>query len=333
MGGFQVKNLFIHVGKKRIRYWTRDAAGKYVNLGFSREAAETALRKMQEPRAPATIADMCREFLADPDTARKLSPRTLKSYAYNLNHYVLPVFGAMRPQDFRPMHKAQYLKVGRDKDRPVQANKDMTALQSAFNWGMTAGLVESNPCRGVPRNTEVPRSRSVQPAEANALFELARTRGHSVYMAALIAATVALTGRRRAEILRLPLSAATEAGIACRDAKTLDRDYLIEWSPMLQQVVAEARAIPRRVTRIGERYLFPNHDGQPYSDSGFCTNWQRLMKAYVSAGGMRFHAHDLRSLYVTKTLAAGRDPETHANKATMERVYNRRKAIKVRPIA
>jgi integrase len=315
-------------GKRRSLFWARLPNGRYESLGHDRGSAEARLRSLLSTQpAPKTIADMCHGFLADPGD---LTSKTVGNYRDSLERRVLPVFGALLPSDFRPMHKAQYLKTSREKGRPVLGNKDMTALASAFNWGMANGICESNPCRGVRRNTERPRRRAVQPAEFNALSALAKSRGHSIYMAALIAATVALTGRRRAEVLRLPLSAATDAGIVCRDVKNQARQYVIEWSDMLRQVVAEARAIPRRT---GSLFLFPNHDGQPYVDSGFCTNWQRLMRAYVAAGGERFTAHDLRSLYVTEKLRRGEDPETHQNKATMERVYNRRTAIRVKPIA
>jgi hypothetical protein len=46
-----------------------------------------------------------------------------------------------------------------------------------------------------------------------------------------------------------------------------------------------------------------------------------------------FRAHDLRALYVSEMLEQGRAPNTHQNEETMRRVYDRRRLIKVTPLA
>ena len=62
----------------------------------------------------------------------------------------------------------------------------------------------------------------------------------------------------------------TEDGIRCRSAKNKPgqpvREYLIEWSALLRQLVAETRTVKRRVSSL---FLFANLEGQPYTDSGF----------------------------------------------------------------
>ncbi len=152
----------------------------------------------------------------------------------------------------------------------------------------------------------------------------------------LIGALTALSGRRRAEILTLPLAAMSTEGIRCRSAKLRPgdpvREYLIEWSPLLQQLVEETKLVKRTV---GSLFLFPNSDGQPYTDPGFKCLWNRLMYSYAPDGPKSdkwFHAHDLRAMYVSLTLARGGNPETHQNEETMRRVYDRRGESKVTPI-
>lgn len=243
----------------------------------------------------------------------------------------------MRPNDFKPTHGAQYLAQRRKLGRGVRANREMAALASAFNWGMANGMAESNPCRGIRRNKEKPRQRAVSVAELNAFLAHAKEKGGSAYLVALIGCTVALSGRRRAEILGLPKSALTEEGFRVKDAKTkageAERFYLVEWSTTLRQVVSEVAAIARRVSSI---YLFATLDGQAYTDRGFKCLWNRLMHSYAPGGAESakwFRAHDLRALYVSEMLEQGRDPNTHANEETMRRVYDRRKTIKVSPLA
>ena len=60
------------------------------------------------------------------------------------------------------------------------------------------------------------------------------------------------------------------------------------------------------------------------------------MRAYAPEGKISarwFRAHDLRALYVPEVLEQKRDPNTHKNPQTMRTVYDRRKTIKVTPLA
>ncbi len=92
--------------------------------------------------------------------------------------------------------------------------------------------------------------------------------------------------------------AVTPEGIRCESAKNRAgqpaQEYLIEWSSLIEQLFREIKTIPRRV---GSVFLFPNNEGQPYSDSGFKCLWNRLMHDYQKGGGTWFHAHDLRAMY------------------------------------
>lgn len=280
------------------------------------------------------IATLCKLFLAeqrrmilehDPSA---LAPRTLDDYGYALNGRVVAAFGVMRVTAFKPTHAAQYLFQCRKEGRGVRGNREMAALASAFNHGMALGEVPSNPCRGVRRNKERPRTRDVSIAELNALLALAQARGGAAHMVALIAVMVALTGRRRAEVRELTVEQITEDGVAVADAKNKNRRYLVRWSPLLRQVVEESAKVRQR-----GHYVFPTRTGAPYTDSGFKTEWNKLIKAYALLHGDRFRAHDLRALYVSGMLDRNEDPHTHANTATMRKVYDRRRVIEVTPLA
>jgi integrase len=266
-----------------------------------------------------------------------LSARTLKDYKYHF-HVLNKVFGAMAPADFDSAHKMDYLSRARLEKRSVSANREMSALGSAFKFGMEKRLVRNNPCHGVSKNPERPRTRKVELTEFNAFLAHAKAKGGSAYMVALIGSMVALTGRRRGELLALPRTAVTDLGIAVRDNKTKpnedERFYLIEWSPTLRQVMTEIAGIKRRHDRT-QSFLFPTNDGRPYTDSGFTGLWRRLMVDYAGdkSSPKWFHAHDLRALYVSEMLEQKRAPNTHRNAQTMESVYNRRKVIKVAPLA
>lgn len=331
--------LYVKRGKRVDTYWTL-LGGKYHGLGNNRADAERQLRDLIEGRpVSGSIADLADRFIKHMNREREkgvktaLAQRTIDDYTEALNDRLLPVFGKMRPADFLPTHASQYLSKMAEKGRAVRANREIAALGSMFAYGMQLGVVNANPCHGVKRNTEIPRDRSVTIAEMNALIATAKARGTGSYMVALIAAMVAITGRRRAEILRLTLASITTDGLVGEEAKAKRgrkaRSFLVQWSPTLREVVDEARTLERPTTSI---YLFASRTGGPYSDAGFKAIWNRIMADYVEAGGEHFTAHDLRALFVSKKLERDEDPATHANPATTRRVYDRRRVVKVRAL-
>lgn len=323
-------------GKRTTTYYAL-IKGKRINLGHDRRAADVKLQELIAGAPTAgTIADMCYQFIAYQRAALaagapELAETTIDEYENSLVKKVLPVFGAMAPGSFEPTHSAQYLFAQRAKGRAVRANREMAALGSAFNFGMSQGMVKSNPCHGVKRNKETPRSRRPETAEVNALTQVAKAKGESAYMIILIGLMVAITGRRRAEVMRLTPFALRDDGIHVVDCKTKvgqpERTYLVSWSPLLRQLVAEAINLNR-----GKDYVFANQEGQPYTDSGFKTMWNRVMHDYAKAGGKWFTTHDLRAYYVTEKGEKGENPETHKNPATTKRVYDRARVIKVKPL-
>lgn len=271
-----------------------------------------------------------RELLRSGDPAA-LQQRTIRDYAKGIETHILPRFGHMRPSQFRPMHAAMYLREMRSLGRPVRGNREISMLGSVFDYGLSIGAVETNPCKGVRRNREQPRDRLVSIAEVNMLLELAEAKGGGKLMVALIALTVALTGRRRNEVLWLQRENLTPEGIEVEDSKTRrygTRRYLIRWSPLLRRVIDLASS-----SRNSAVYVFPTRFGNPYTDSSFRREWASLMQLYERQTGERFRAHDLRALYVSTMLGRGAQPNTHRSEATMRRVYDRRRIIEVEPLA
>lgn len=330
------KHLYARKLKTKTSYFTQ-IDGQYVPLGDNEADARRSLNILLGRAANDTIESMCkgfieeqRQLLIDNDPSA-LAKRTLEDYEEALTKRIVPVFGHMRPSQFKPMHAAQYLAAGRAAKRAVRANREIAALGSAFNYGMAQGACESNPCRGVRRNKERPRSRSVSIAELNAFLSFAKGIGGSMYMVALIGCMVAITGRRRSEVLSLSRHEIGALGVEATDSKVDGREYLIEWSSLLSKLFAEAQAI--REGCVSSMFAFPTESGQPYTDRGFKALWNRLMHRYAASGGEWFRAHDLRALYVSEMLARGENPNTHRNTETMHRVYDRRRTIKVKPLA
>ena len=335
--------LYVQVGKRRNTY-SAMILNKYTPLGHDLEEAKAALAKLLELPMPAgtkTIESMCKDYLkmqwelVKQKAPTALSESTLDDYLDSFEKHIYPTFGQMRPQDFEPTHKAEFL--GRsylsDPPRPIRANRDMAALSSAFAHGMRHGFAKMNPCLGVKRNMEIPRSKPVSRDDIKALMEHAQAKGGSSYLVALIGLVIALTGRRRKEILYLTKNEITEDGFTAKDCKTKphepDRFYFIDLSPTLRYLIEQVGTIKRRTPSI---YLFANNDGLPYTDAGFKALWNNLMHGAIPGGAKSvewFTAHDLRSFYISEMYDQERNPNTHKNPETAHRVYDRRRVIKV----
>lgn len=191
---------------------------------------------------------------------------------------LIRVFGSMELTDLQPNHVYEYLRRAGN----VQANRDKALLSAVFTaaraWGWYMG---DNPARGVRRNPEHARQRYVTDDELAALILAAPAQLGCIIRFAY------LTGMREGDILRVRLSDLADEGIALEQGKTGKRQ-VIEWTEDLRAIVADARAIKRRV---GSLYLFAGQEGQPYSGDGFRSMWRRV-KIRALLPDVRFH--DLR---------------------------------------
>jgi integrase len=343
-----VPGLYQDVGKRRTLYFCKPQ-NKYTPLGYDLEAAKVELARLKEaPVLPGqiTVRQMCLGYIAEQREYIKTGDKqaceksTIDVYEYGFLSFVLPVFGRMHPDEVTPNHIAKYLKDGRKNNRSTRVNREKAALSSAYKYGMSENMAKSNPTLGVSRNKEIPRKRLVSIAEFNDFLEHARKKGSSSYMVALIGCTVAMTGRRRAEILHLTKAALLPEGFKVQDCKNSARHYLVAWSDILRQIVSEAAGVKQHNSnklRAPSIYLFGTEQtGAPYTDSGFKKLWNVLMHSYAPQGvGTEkwFTAHDLRALYVSEMKQQERDPNTHQKKETMDRVYDRRDLIRVVPLA
>jgi len=109
------------------------------------------------------------------------------------------------------------------------------------------------------------------------------------------------------------------------DAKKVEN---IIMSPAMQNLATRLLSLPRPSTSL---HVFINQKGNPMTESGFATGWQRAMVAALKEGVIerRFTFHDLRAYYTTQFKEQhGTLPELHANAATTARVYDRSKVSK-----
>lgn len=168
-----------------------------------------------------------------------------------------------------------------------------------------------------------------------------------------------MSGQREDDLLKLPYkdpTVYTEEGILFRPGKSKRRlprsgklierskAVLVEWSPELREVVDRLRALgpqpPEGVTPIRPRLtLICTEDGQPYTGSGFRSNWHRLIQTALNGRKRKsglvtlapvlkepFTFHDLRAKSASdeEDFAEAHERMMHSDPKTTQVIYRRK---------
>lgn len=204
----------------------------------------------------ATLNDLFDKFLGS-EKFKSLAPATQKDYAGYITRTLRPVFGDCEPDEVTSGHVAQFLQRRFDGGSPVVANREMACLSSVYNYGLRIDAAKFNPCHGVSRNTEKPRTRYVEHDEFRNVFD-AVSEPFQDFLAALY-----LTGLRQGDIRRLKRSQITPQGLRVTHGKTATstgKTVLIAMSEALRYFIIRAQ------TRApSSPYVFTNENGDPWT--------------------------------------------------------------------
>jgi integrase len=330
-------HYFIHKNGRQERLLNED--GTRADYGQSLKMwAERMGEKPEGPiRTLGDAFDVYEHAMLNGLLPKKKSARSIKN---NLQQFkaLRKAFSRQPPEDTVPSDIYAFMDNRVDKNgRPVrfQANREVELLSSVFNFLIRKGRVQSNPCKEVQRFEEKPRDRDVEVWEYNAVYGLA---GDRMQVAMDIAR---LTSMREGDIIRLSPANGQERGITVTTGKT-KRKMRYLWTLALKKPwdrlvdLAASAKVKGRVISIKEADptvpLFRGRRGRPLSESGFQSEWQRLMRQAMVTGVIqeRFTFHDIRAM------AAGEYGEdSHEllgnSPEVAERVYNR-KVREVTPI-
>jgi len=160
----------------------------------------------------------------------KLALATQAEYERIINTRLIPVFGEMQPSDITSGLVAQYLKRREDAGAGVIANREVAVLSSAFNHAMRLGLADLNPCYGVRRNRERPKTRYVTNDELRAALRKAPTGLRHLLWGAY------LTGLRQKDLISMTWDQVTEDGLEIQQSKD-GKHLLIELTDSLRRLL------------------------------------------------------------------------------------------------
>jgi integrase len=240
---------------------------KLARLAEGEDAVWRAYREAVEP-SPATVQGVTTLWLG---AEHGLREGTLREYRRMLNR-LLPVFGSMAVGAVQSRHIAMYLEMRGN----VAANREISALSSVYEWSLRQGWVSHNPCRGVRRNKERPRTRYIRDEEWEHALQVAPP-----YLENLMEAAY-LTGLRQGDLVRLQRSHVQEKGIFLPegDSKT-EKVLLIRWSDRLRHVVGKA------IAHSECEYIFTNAHGQRWR------TW--ALQSAIRRQQWGFTFHDIRA--------------------------------------
>ena len=327
------------------RYWfkpRRPHVGSRIDLGTTLAEMYEGLKQLaQTPRPVRTMSALFDRYLLECLPA--LAPRTQSDYRKYIER-LRPVLKDWEPQELTSGDVFDIRKAIAQESGVVQANRHTSCLSAIFREAIGWKAVTVNPCLQLKRLREPSRTRYVFDHEFTAIYQIASPSMQVMMDLATI------TGQREGDLLKLPNrdpTVYTDDGIVFRPGKSKRRHprhgamvesaktVIVEWSPELRDVIDRARKLGPDIRRT----LICNLQGKPFTESGFRSNWHRLIQTGLkgrkkSNGEMAlapvitesFTFHDLRAKSGSdaKDVQEANDRLAHDDLRTTQVVYRRK---------
>lgn len=257
-----------------------------------------------DPACPGTLSGLIDMYeAAGMDELREATRADYVKILPRLKHH----FGHIRINRLSPKMIAMWLETRRQAGRgSVRANREFAVLSNIHKFGMRKGWVEANPCRGVSRNRERPRSKHV----TNEQFLEGFNRSPEAFQDLIAAAY--LSGVRQTDIINWKrVEHLKPDGVHFIESKTR-KPHHVEWTDALRFFMR--RAMERAP---GSEYVFTNQHGQQWTIWAINSQKRRLQLAWCFK--------DLRAKAQTDA-----PHSVLGHGAALEAVY--RKTLRTRPV-
>ena len=232
-----------------------------------------------------TLAQLIREYLADPDVQQlasyKLMQRVLDDVINKFGSHRLIEFGVQQLRQARAqLHSA--------KRGPLAVNRYLSCLRSAWNWGRDAGLVPTE--RVWPQKLmmkEPPESKRARFLSDSELPALLKAAERDPVLRAPIIISMA-TGLRKGELLRLKWSDIDLEKATCCVHKSKNKTR--RQVHLTSSAVAAFTDLRKRNVR-SLAHPFLNTEGDPLTETLLNMRWRAIVR---HSGIENFRWHDLR---------------------------------------
>jgi len=337
------------------RYWFKPKLPKNpalgtkrrIDLGTTESEMYSSLAQYVAPKAMHTMSEVFDRFLRD--VVPTLAKRTQSDYQSYIER-LRPSFGSAPPNEITAPDIFEFRAVLAKESGDVQANRHVSCLSAVFReaigWrqGLGRNAVTENPCHELKRRSELPRTRYVWDREFMDVYNIASP-------AMKVAMDLAsITGQREDDLLTLPNrdpDVYMDEGLVFRPAKSRRRHprhgkivetskiVIVEWSPELREVIERARKLGPDIRPT----LLCNLQGEPFTGSGFRSNWHRLIQTALKGRRRKngvvtlepvlkesFTFNDLRAKNATdeEDFEAAHNRLAHSDRKTTQMVYVRK---------
>ena len=315
---------------RTISYRFHPVNAKPIHLGTDREAAIRKVLDMNGTSKDLGSFNQLWRLWLETRQYSELADGTRADYAQAWKQ-LAPVFGTAQAASVRPSDIHRWLRVERE-GKP-RANHEVALISNLCHLAIARGLIDVNPCVGVPLNPKRPRSRLVTLNELSDFVAWANSQGASATVLVNMAQFSALTGSRRCEFISLEWPDVDEQAGIIRLKRAKQRGQVVTEEIEISQALQELLRVQKADAKFhpdGVVFRAPK-SGNAYTEVGFKAMWSKLIAKALAAGiiKQRFTFHDLRAHYTTQHKSRhGKLPEIHANPATTARIYERSRVSK-----
>jgi integrase len=274
---------------------TTQARDKARELRREIEDGGDPLGAIEEERAAPTMGDLIERFRAE--HLPKKRPGTVRDYECLLRVHIEPHFGQhtkvvdVRFEDIDALHR-KVTAAG----SPYQANRAITVVSKMFALAVRWHMRDTNPVKGIERNTEYHRRRYLSRDE---LVRLTRALAkHRDKGAADAIRLLLLTGARRGEVLGMRWDDVADGIWSKPPSSTKQKQHhQVPLSAPALQLLSDIRK--RQHPRTD--FVFPSYGRRGHLVE-LKTSWRQITKA---AGIEGLRVHDLRHSYASQLVSGG----------------------------
>jgi integrase len=274
---------------------TTDARDKARELRREIEDGGDPLGDIEAEREAPTIADLIERFRAE--HLPKKRPGTVRDYECLLRVHIQPHFSQHTKvadvafADIDALHR-KISKAG----NPYQANRVVTVISKMFALAVRWGWRESNPAKGIERNTEYHRRRYLSGDELVKLTKALSEHPNKEIADAI--RLLLLTGARKGEVLGMRF-ADVEDGVWSKPPSSTKQKqhHQVPLSAPARALLADIR----KRQRPHAEFVFPS-DGACGHLVELKSSWRQITKA-AGIDGLR--VHDLRHSYASQLVSGG----------------------------
>lgn len=260
-------------------------------------------RSKKAVRLAQTFAELAEEYI---EKHAKIKKKSWYKDRQALDRDILPAFGEEKIADVTRADVIQLLESIKDRGAPITANRTLEILRRIFNWGITRGLVEVNPCHLLEKPApEVKRDKVLTDDEIRAFWSACEADNA---MIGTMFKLRLITAQRGGEISRMRKQDID--GDWWTIPAEFSKNGMSHRVPLSKMAVELIAAIADE--SIGSDWVFPSRT----TDGPIWSIWKGTARIRIRCG-VQFRPHDLR-----RTVASKMAGDLRINRLVIGKILN-----------